>query len=159
MRRSSVQTFLYHKMFPYITICSLSYGPTHFFPPRTINMYTNYNTCKYTCCVTLLHEQKLEGLMVPLDVVPARLAGRVGRWVARRFPWVFGGAAAAEEAPSYNGETCSAPSNKQSTSKFIPVNDTHITLIILWTIFFFITNVLTILQLITSYSINPNSQQ
>lgn len=63
-----------------------------------------------------------------LDVILAWLACRAGRWVAWLFPWAVGGAVAAEEAPAYNDETSSSPSNIQSTAEFIPGNDSHVTL-------------------------------
>lgn len=63
-----------------------------------------------------------------LDIILAWLACRAGRWVAWLFPWAVGGAVAAEEAPAYNDETSSSPSNIQSTAEFIPGNDSHVTI-------------------------------
>lgn len=55
-----------------------------------------------------------------LDVVSAWRRWSVGCWVTRGFSWSFVGAAAAEEAASYDDETGSSPSHKQSAAKLIP---------------------------------------
>ncbi len=73
-----------------------------------------------------------EAGVIVLDVVPARLACRAGRRVAWRFPWALVGAVAAEEAPSYNDETGSSPSNIQGTPEFIPVNNSQIKRMLMW---------------------------
>lgn len=113
---------------------------------QQIKTYTKYNTCKYTCCkkiqmiyrskfpvkTAVFLERRLDGVIV-LDKVLVWLAGRAGRWVPWRFPWALAGAVAAEEASSYNDESGSSPSDKQGTPEFIPVNKSHITLILMWT--------------------------